>query len=550
MLKQYTLISLFVLFTASMVAQNTVEDYVNAYSKAAVGEMQRTGIPASILLAQGILESSFGNSQLAIQANNHFKLPCNNDWDGEFFYQWKKSKKSQRPSCYRVYSTPEESFLEYANLILKNDVFSSLTRLNSMNYRKWIKAIVSQNFSSKSNAEVQLESLIKEFQLAAFDNLPSQRSKRPVYNREIHDVNGLKAIVVSKDDSPLSIASEFDMPLRKILKYNDLKQGDIFRDNQFIFLESKRRRSKERREYHILNKDETLYDVSQMYGIQIKALCELNRVNYSDKIAEGEKINLIYAVTVPPRLEHEAPIKRIYDNELPGNGDYTDDVVTNDLPGGSDLPNIGNVEEKPPKKKVNPIKPYVKVEPLQKPKTDKPADDIITNPTPEVLPKEEVVVAPKEEEEEIAPPAKPRFKKEYEDDEITNGYIEKPPYPIPGKKKSKEKELQEPPNKPVFTKPSKKKLKGAPVPIIEANPTDEGMLSEEVSDAPPGGKVRLKLKDSEAVPVEREGYHIVEKGETLYRISKKHNVSVQQIIKWNNLKDINIEVNQELKIKE
>lgn len=552
MLKQYTLITLTLLMSVSIVAQNTVEDYVNVFSEAAVEQMHRTGIPASIFLAQGILESSFGNSQLAVQANNHFRLACNNDWDGEFFYQWKQSKRSQRPSCYRVYAHPDESFMEYANLLLKNDVFSSLVRLNSMNYKKWIKAIAMQGFSSKDDAEVQLKLVIENFQLAAFDNLPSQRSKRPIYQREIHVINGLKAIVVSSDESPLSIASEFNIPLRRILKFNDLKQGDSFQNNQFVYLELKRRRSKEKAQIHILNKNETLYDVAQMYGIKLKSLCELNRVNYSDKIATGEEIQLIYAATIPPRLENEKPRIRHRVDNPPG----SDDIDVVDVPSDPLFEGLPTFEDKPSKpeknKKVKPIQPYINVQPIEKPASEKPtvSDVVEEKPTPT----DEQPAGDDASDESAEPPSKPDFNKKYDDDEVTNGYIEKPPYPIDKKEEDKdEEEILQPPKKGKINKEEKpkKELEGAPVPIIDANPTEEGMAEEEVSDAPPGGSKRKYLKDKKpSKPTKREGYHIVKKGQTLYRISKMYNISVAQLKKWNKLIGNNIEVGQELKVKE
>ncbi len=97
MLKQYTLTTIFLFCVGSIIAQNTVEDYVNRFNKTAIEQMQRTGIPASILLAHGIFESSFGNSQLAIQANNHFRLTCNDGWDGEFFLSVAERKKNAKP---------------------------------------------------------------------------------------------------------------------------------------------------------------------------------------------------------------------------------------------------------------------------------------------------------------------------------------------------------------------------------------------------------------------------------------------------------------------
>ena len=107
-------ITLGVLFPLS--GYSNFDDYIKNFSEIAIQEMERTGIPASILLAQGVLESSFGNSQLAIQANNHFNIACGN-WQGELFYQW-SPKQKQKPSCYRVYEVADESYMEYSNSLI------------------------------------------------------------------------------------------------------------------------------------------------------------------------------------------------------------------------------------------------------------------------------------------------------------------------------------------------------------------------------------------------------------------------------------------------
>ncbi len=473
-----------------------------------------------------------------------------------FFYQWQKGKRTQSPLCYRIYELPEESFIEMANWLLKNEAVSDLIRFNDKNYKRWAKAFASQGLSSKDNAEQQLVLVIEQFRLDEFDVISDNRIKRPTYQREIHDVNGLKAIVVSKDDSPLSIAMEFKMPLRKILKYNDLIQGDTFKDNQFVFLEAKRKRSEENRKIHIVRSGEMLYDISQIYGIELDELCKLNRINFDDKIAEGESVHLYSPAIVPPRLENEKPRKHHYVENLPS-GD--DDEMINLPPGRSDLPVFGEndkITNSP--QKVKPYDGYVRVQPIEKPK-----DYVAPVPSDS-----DISAAPQPIIDENVPPSKPEFPKKKKDDDGENtGFIEKPK-----ENKTDDVDIMSPPGKPIPGPKTKKKLEGAPVPIFEENPTDEGMLSDEsVSDLPPGpgSKIRLKYKkndvksndkdknkekpkandEDEKPPVPRDGYHIVKKGETLYRISTQYKVPVYKIKKWNNLKSNTIEIGQELRIK-
>ena len=185
MRKQVTATILFTTLTIFVFAQNTVQDYVNRFGSVAITEMQRTGIPASVILAQGILTSSFGNSQLALQANNHFNLHCDDAWDGELFYKWERGEKVKRPSCFRVYSKPEESFLEFTNVVVNHNQIASLVSYDNSNYKRWIKKLIELGFSKKS--EDQMLRVIEQFMLTEFDEVPDEKvvqknTKRAVYS--------------------------------------------------------------------------------------------------------------------------------------------------------------------------------------------------------------------------------------------------------------------------------------------------------------------------------------------------------------------------------
>mgnify|MGYP001943243385 CR=1 FL=1 len=525
MLRQNITIIFFIASTVSLMAQNTVQDYVNRYSETAVSEMQRTGIPASVLLAQGVLESSFGNSQLAIQANNHFNIACGN-WQGELFYQW-SPKEKQKPSCYRVYDVADESYMEYSNFLIKNKSLSDLLAYQTTNYKKWANAIHKEGLIAKGYPASQLIMVIETYELAAFDGLlDKEEPKPPTFARKIHNVNGLKAIVAEDNDNPLSVAQEFNIPLRKILKYNDLKQGSRFQNNQFVFLEAKRTQAKLSIDYHVVRPDETIYDIAQLYGIKLKAICKLNHLEYDDKVAIGERINLVDPAVVRPRLEDEA---------APAPRKPKKEIIANNKVDMS--PENGNPMVIKPLKKS-------KIEPAPSKPSFKPKKRIEPKPT-----KEQPIA---ENNPRPTSPPKPQFEVESKVNENTgdiadnngNGTV------IPGKNSDA---IAPAPSKPNY-KTKKQKIGGgaAPVPTIDGVPADDiAQKPDPFQEAPSKPSKHIFDDNSQTVAqiIEpREGYHVVLKGETLYRIALKYRVTVEGIRVWNELKDNQIEVGQELKV--
>ena len=531
MLRLNIVIIFFIASTVSLLAQNTVQDYVNRYSETAVSEMQRTGIPASILLAQGVLESSFGNSQLAIQANNHFNIACGN-WQGELFYQW-SPKQKQKPSCYRVYEVADESYMEYSNSLIKNKTLSDLLAYQTTNYKKWAEAIYKEGLIAKGYPATQLIMVVETYELAAFDGLlDKEEPKPPTFARKIHSVNGLKAIVAEDNDNPLSVAQEFNIPLRKVLKYNDLKEGARFQNNQFVFLEPKRTQSKLSIDYHVIRPEETVYDVAQLYGIKLKAICKLNHLEYDDKVAVGERINLVDPAVVRPRLEDEtapAPSKPqakeevIANNQVDMSPENGDPMVIKPLK----KPKIESAPSKPnykPKKKIEP-----------KPKKQQPVVDNSPIPTSPPKPQFEVEDKPKVNQGDIAD---------------NNGGAA-----IPGKNSDG---IASAPSKPNYKRKKENVGGSAPVPTIDGIPADD--IAQHIAQQKPNdpfqeapNKPSKHIFDdnttaSVAEIEPRDGYHIVLKGETLYRIALKYRVTVEGIRVWNELKDNQIEVGQELKV--
>lgn len=562
-------------------SQNTVQDYVNKYSQTAISEMKRTGIPASIILAQGILESSFGNSQLALQANNHFNLPCEKNWDGEFFYQW-SPKQNQKPSCFRVYEAPEASFLAYTNRLMSNDALGNLLMYRNNNYKKWAEVIVQEGLQTKSYPSDQIMLVIENYELAAFDGVINRKETKPSSSqRRVLDVNGARAILAQSNDTPLKIASEFKIPLRKILDFNDLEEGEEFQADQFIFLESKKNRSKQGEEYHIVQANETLYDIAQMYGIKLKSLCKLNHLQFDDRVASGERVNLIYAAAVAPRLMGEpvAPVEKPANNtsvkpvvvapvQRPKNRISTNPTTPDEPPVNNSNDDNGN------KIKIRPITDNVDLNSSLNTQnggqgvainndnnnynnSDYNAQNNSQNNASSGLNN----IPGKVDTVGVPPPSKP----DYLQNNNSNNNSSGAPVPtidgVRADQISQNDNNNTPSSGDVIELPPPGQNRPTSSSVADnaddnANSANSANISSNANtnDVNPADPFNNQVIDDNedaapTPPVKRDGYHIVEKGETLYRIALKYRVTVEGLKYWNELSSNEIEIGQELKVR-
>lgn len=512
--------------SVSVFGQTTVQDYVNKYNKTAISQMERTGMPASVLLSMGILESLMGNSQLALQANNHFNIKCEKNWDGEFFYQWEKNQR-QKPSCYRVYEVADESFIEFTNYLKEQTPITNLLSYNNKNYKSWAFEIEKMNLSERLSNADQMIRLIESFDLAIFDN--TAKKEVPKYtSRKIHVVHRLKAIVATSEDTPLGIASEFKINYSKILKYNDLEEGEGFKIGQFVFLEAKRNHADIGVTYHELRNNETMYDISQLYAIRLKTLLKLNKLEVNEQIANGERVYLAEEAPVRPRLAGE----RVKPTTIP-RAKASDMAINEDAPGGRD-----KIKYRPQRKIV--------------PQLDapKPAESKVTT------------LDSKKENEDLGfidkntkiKVEKPRIRPVKKEEPVVINEVKpgKQLENIPGQSSSK------------INLDEKEKLEGAPVPTfpIAKKPIKPKKPAKDlgtVSDLPPGRKTNDEASAiipntsmdeilEEKPKVAKEGYYIVKENDTLYRIALNNNTTVEAIRYWNGLRDDEIEIGQELKI--
>ena len=184
------------------------EDYVNYYSNIAMDEMIQYGIPASITLAQGILESGAGKGRLAVEANNHFGIKCH-DWNGKKIYH----DDDEKQECFRKYDNPEYSYRDHSLFLKNRGRYSFLFDFDKDNYKQWAKGLKKAGYATDPKYPQKLIDLIERYELYKFDNIVLKK-KNKIYK-------------VKKGDTLYSISVRFNMPVDLIIKMNNLETEEI-----------------------------------------------------------------------------------------------------------------------------------------------------------------------------------------------------------------------------------------------------------------------------------------------------------------------------------
>ncbi len=262
--------------------------YINLYKSIAVAEMMRTGIPASIKLAQAMLESNCGKSELACKANNHFGIKCGGDWNGNFFKKEDDDFEDGKlvKSCFREFSSVYDSYIAHSDFLTdpaKADRYGSLFELETTDFKGWAKGIAQAGYATDPQYANRLVDIIEKYELYRLDTEidgieASSTSKKTNSHQPVRYHNDVKYVVAAEGDSPVSLAAQHDLTARQIVRYND----DIKDENLMlvagsrVYLQPKRNKYNGRQPYHMLKADEDLVTISQKYGIKMSALLKRN----------------------------------------------------------------------------------------------------------------------------------------------------------------------------------------------------------------------------------------------------------------------------------
>ncbi len=297
----------------------TKEQYIQTYKDFAIREMKRMGIPAAITLAQGILETESGNSDLVHKSNNHFGIKCKSSWTAEGV----SHDDDAIGECFRTYKDAEGSYRDHSNYLRGNERYAFLFKLDPIDYRGWAYGLKKAGYATNPKYPEMLIKFIEEnnlhqYTLIAVNEVPvfdgskyrfdpeekafteivkekgsaniQQKNSISYTPKAKVDINGSKAVYESKGRSLLAIATENDINLNKLLEYNDLKKDGLLQEDQLIFLEKKSKEGD--KDFYTVQNNESIHEIAQKNGIRLLNLYEYNDLNENEKIVSGRKLKL------------------------------------------------------------------------------------------------------------------------------------------------------------------------------------------------------------------------------------------------------------------
>ena len=259
------------------------ENYIKKYRELAVEEMKKYHIPASITLAQGLLESGAGQSTLARKSNNHFGIKCGSDWRGKTV----SHDDDARGECFRAYKHPKDSYEDHSKFLAGRSRYASLFKLKITDYKGWARGLKKAGYATNPRYADQLIGIIELYELHKYDekNYLKWIKKNP-NPHQTYIANDLLYIVVRAGDSWKSISKEFDISQKKLRKYNDLYKGYALQVGDILYLEKKNKKADKEHIVHVLRAGESMYSVSQKYGIRLKNLYKMNKMDADDPAPE------------------------------------------------------------------------------------------------------------------------------------------------------------------------------------------------------------------------------------------------------------------------
>lgn len=301
MSKKYVVLIMFAMlavFSVDAYAQRNknYHEYIKKYSDMAVDLMKEHRIPASIILAQGLLESGAGRSKLARENNNHFGIKCGSAWKGKKCYHDDDAKGE----CFRAYKSAKDSYEDHSRFLTKGARYAFLFTYDITDYKRWARGLKKAGYATDPSYANRLITIIEDYNLYEFDQKGKKKSKKssqkepekPVFSHQVYLANDMAYIIARKGDTFKSIGKEFDVSWKKLIKYNDLHKGYTLTDSDIIYLCKKQKKASKEYPLHIVKDGDSMHYISQIYGIRLKELYKMNRKD-SDYVPEiGDRLRL------------------------------------------------------------------------------------------------------------------------------------------------------------------------------------------------------------------------------------------------------------------
>ena len=316
-MRKYFLLMAAIVQVGFMYAQKlTPEQYIDSHKELAIREMKRMGVPAAIKLAQGLLETESGNSALLKKSNNHFGIKCKSNWSGRGV----SHDDDALGECFRTYNSAEESYRDHSNFLRGSERYAFLFNLDPADYKGWAYGLKKAGYATNPRYPEQLINSIEkynlqQYSLTAAGDVPnfdkSQFKDDPevpfIYAEDtvktlpkasgshsgresVLKNNHTRCIQAMRGTSLLAIATRFDIPLVKLLEYNDLTRDGLLEKDQLIYLDKKPLQGSVAE--HITLEGESLYDVAQQQGVQLESLAAYNQLGMHTSIAAGTRLLL------------------------------------------------------------------------------------------------------------------------------------------------------------------------------------------------------------------------------------------------------------------
>jgi hypothetical protein len=299
-------------------AYSNAGSYIENFKDLAISEMKRTGVPASITLAQGIIESDMGRSRLATEGNNHFGIKCHDDWAGPVV----RHSDDRRNECFRKYSKPEESFKDHSDFLKSEPRYKSLFSLDVYDYKGWARGLKKAGYATNPDYANMLIRKIEEYNLDKFDrgapvsvrtnDKKDTVSEKPAVKIDVSpgktggnaegnnlvaavrsrvmERNRIQYVIVNENDTPESLEKEFQLLKWELTRYNELQPGFKCTPGQILYLQPKRDKAEFGSDFHTVSEGDTMYTISQIYGIKLKSLLNMNRMKEGEDPVLGQKI--------------------------------------------------------------------------------------------------------------------------------------------------------------------------------------------------------------------------------------------------------------------
>lgn len=317
----------FMVFPAVLSAQHgnsAYNEYIEKYHELAIRQQKEHKIPASIILAQGILESGAGRGRLAVKANNHFGIKCHDNWDGARIYH----DDDKKHECFRKYRRVLDSYEDHSAFLKSRSRYAFLFNLDPTDYKGWAHGLKKAGYATDPAYAYKLIALIDEYELHRFDlaaakeknrkanaaktrkpkntrqvvmggkpkkakdKLPPVGSVFAYVSHQVMKVNGLKYVEAVPGDTYGSIADEFGLKEKDLLAYNEMPQKAKPDTGERVYLQKKKRKAPKRFETHVVQQGESLYSIAQHYGIRLIDLYDMNSLPYDAGAKVGQVIKL------------------------------------------------------------------------------------------------------------------------------------------------------------------------------------------------------------------------------------------------------------------